>query len=144
MLEAYLETGDVPDVATLKKCIRKGTLNFSFVPATWAGTDGRWLTSQKGRIGDGAPPRHSKLQGLKRTKATVCFILDLHVGGPDMKIQFYATAGSDPAGRRLCFRSCDDMFWCWLAGSGFGNPWGPGSGKEMPGVPKRQRAWDSE
>ncbi|CAK9085223.1 unnamed protein product [Durusdinium trenchii] len=32
VLEAYLETGDVPDVATLKKCIRKGTLNFSFVP----------------------------------------------------------------------------------------------------------------
>lgn len=32
MLEAYLETGEAPDVATLKKCIRKGTLSFSFVP----------------------------------------------------------------------------------------------------------------
>eukprot|EP00438_Fugacium_kawagutii_P010975 Skav217181 [mRNA] locus=scaffold5232:71211:76024:+ [translate_table: standard] len=32
VLEAYLETGEAPDVATLKKCIRKGTLSFSFVP----------------------------------------------------------------------------------------------------------------
>jgi elongation factor G len=31
VMEAYLE-GDEPDVATLKKLIRKGTLNFSFVP----------------------------------------------------------------------------------------------------------------
>ena len=30
-MEAYLE-GNEPDVATLKKLIRKGTLNFSFVP----------------------------------------------------------------------------------------------------------------
>eukprot|EP00438_Fugacium_kawagutii_P025259 Skav206144 [mRNA] locus=scaffold6089:2651:7402:+ [translate_table: standard] len=29
-LEAYLETGEAPDIATLKKCIRKGTLSFSF------------------------------------------------------------------------------------------------------------------
>ena len=32
VLEAYLETGEAPDVETLKKCIRKGTLSFSFVP----------------------------------------------------------------------------------------------------------------
>jgi len=32
VLEQYLETGEAPDVATLKKCIRKGTLSFSFVP----------------------------------------------------------------------------------------------------------------
>jgi len=32
VLEAYLETGEAPDVPTLKKCIRKGTLSFSFVP----------------------------------------------------------------------------------------------------------------
>eukprot|EP00438_Fugacium_kawagutii_P007619 Skav221460 [mRNA] locus=scaffold1700:284256:285599:+ [translate_table: standard] len=32
VLEAYLETGEAPDVPTLKKCIRKGTLDFSFVP----------------------------------------------------------------------------------------------------------------
>ena len=31
VMEAYLE-GNEPDVATLKKLIRKGTLNFSFVP----------------------------------------------------------------------------------------------------------------
>src|SRR6185369_8671840 len=31
VMEAYLE-GTEPDVATLKKLIRKGTLNFSFVP----------------------------------------------------------------------------------------------------------------
>ncbi len=31
VMEAYLE-GDEPDVATLKRCIRKGTLNQSFVP----------------------------------------------------------------------------------------------------------------
>jgi elongation factor G len=31
LMEAYLE-GNEPDVATLKKLIRKGTLNFSFVP----------------------------------------------------------------------------------------------------------------
>ena len=31
-LEQYLETAEEPDVATLKKCIRKGTLNFSLVP----------------------------------------------------------------------------------------------------------------
>ena len=36
VLEAYLETGEAPDVETLKKCIRKGTLSFSFVPsALW-------------------------------------------------------------------------------------------------------------
>ena len=34
VLEAYLETGEAPDVATLKRCIRKGTLSFSFVPVT--------------------------------------------------------------------------------------------------------------
>merc|ERR1711966_610713 len=32
VLEQYLETGEEPDVATLKKCIRKGTINFSLVP----------------------------------------------------------------------------------------------------------------
>eukprot|EP00913_Durusdinium_trenchii_P013127 g12322.t1 len=32
VLEAYLETGEDPDVETLKKCIRKGTLSFSMVP----------------------------------------------------------------------------------------------------------------
>jgi len=32
VLEAYLETGEAPDVETLKKCIRKGTLSFSMVP----------------------------------------------------------------------------------------------------------------
>src|SRR5262249_57333115 len=31
VMEAYLE-GSEPDVATLKRLIRKGTLNFSFVP----------------------------------------------------------------------------------------------------------------
>jgi len=31
-MDAYLESGDAPDIATLKKCIRKGTLNFDFVP----------------------------------------------------------------------------------------------------------------
>ena len=31
VMEAYLE-GNEPDTATLKKLIRKGTLNFSFVP----------------------------------------------------------------------------------------------------------------
>ena len=31
VMEAYLE-GNEPDIATLKKLIRKGTLNFSFVP----------------------------------------------------------------------------------------------------------------
>ena len=31
VMEAYLD-GNEPDVATLKKLIRKGTLNFSFVP----------------------------------------------------------------------------------------------------------------
>jgi elongation factor G len=31
VMEAYLG-GDEPDVATLKRLIRKGTLNFSFVP----------------------------------------------------------------------------------------------------------------
>ena len=31
VMEAYLE-GNEPDAATLKKLIRKGTLNFSFVP----------------------------------------------------------------------------------------------------------------
>jgi elongation factor G len=33
-MEAYLETGEAPDPATLKKLIRKGTLNQSFVPVT--------------------------------------------------------------------------------------------------------------
>ena len=32
VLEAYLESGEAPDVATLRKCIRKGTLSFGFVP----------------------------------------------------------------------------------------------------------------
>jgi len=32
VLEQYLETGEEPDVATLKKCIRKGTLSFGLVP----------------------------------------------------------------------------------------------------------------
>ena len=31
VLEAYLESGEAPDTATLKKCIRKGTLSFSFL-----------------------------------------------------------------------------------------------------------------
>jgi len=31
-LEQYLETGEEPDVATIKKCIRKGTLSFALVP----------------------------------------------------------------------------------------------------------------
>merc|ERR1719343_545436 len=31
-LEAFFETGEEPDVATLKKCIRKGTLAFNIVP----------------------------------------------------------------------------------------------------------------
>lgn len=31
VLEAYLESGEAPDIATLKKCIRKGTLSFSFL-----------------------------------------------------------------------------------------------------------------
>lgn len=31
VLEQYLETGEAPDVATLKKCIRKGTLTFSYL-----------------------------------------------------------------------------------------------------------------
>ena len=31
-MEAYLETGDAPDAATLKKLIRKGTMNRDFVP----------------------------------------------------------------------------------------------------------------
>lgn len=32
VLEAFLESGEEPDLATLKKCIRKGTIGFSFVP----------------------------------------------------------------------------------------------------------------
>jgi len=32
VLETYLETGEEPDVDTLKKCIRKGTLSFEMVP----------------------------------------------------------------------------------------------------------------
>merc|ERR1719356_2347164 len=31
-LEAFFETGEEPDIATLKKCIRKGTLGFNIVP----------------------------------------------------------------------------------------------------------------
>merc|ERR1712176_757663 len=31
-LEAYFETGEAPSVEVLKKCIRKGTLSFAFVP----------------------------------------------------------------------------------------------------------------
>ena len=34
VLEQYLETGEAPDLKTLKRCIRKGTLSFSFVPVT--------------------------------------------------------------------------------------------------------------
>ena len=37
-LEQYLETGEAPDVATLKKCIRKGTLSFSYLEGLgWVG-----------------------------------------------------------------------------------------------------------
>merc|ERR1719293_582799 len=32
ILEAYLETGEEPSVADLKKCIRKGCIGFDFVP----------------------------------------------------------------------------------------------------------------
>ena len=32
VMTAYLETGEAPDVATLKRLIRKGTLGFAFVP----------------------------------------------------------------------------------------------------------------
>merc|ERR1719210_1415900 len=32
VLEQYFETGEAPSVEVLKKCIRKGTLSFSFVP----------------------------------------------------------------------------------------------------------------
>jgi elongation factor G len=32
LLEAYLERGEEPSVADLKRCIRKGTLSFAFVP----------------------------------------------------------------------------------------------------------------
>lgn len=32
VLEKFLETGEEPDLATLQRCIRKGTIEFSFVP----------------------------------------------------------------------------------------------------------------
>lgn len=32
VLEEYFETGEAPDIETLKKCIRKGCISFSFVP----------------------------------------------------------------------------------------------------------------
>ena len=43
VLEQYLETGEAPDVATLKKCIRKGTLSFSCLVGPGGWLDGGWV-----------------------------------------------------------------------------------------------------
>lgn len=42
VLEQYLETGEAPDVATLKKCIRKGTLTFSYLVGVGGLEVGGW------------------------------------------------------------------------------------------------------
>jgi hypothetical protein len=53
VLEQYLETGEAPDVATLKKCIRKGTLTFSYLVGV-GGVGGWGLAPQGWGDGEGA------------------------------------------------------------------------------------------
>jgi len=60
VMTAYLETGDAPDTATLKRLIRKGTLAFAFVPV-WIGVQeqGRAAAAGRGDRLSAVAARHS-------------------------------------------------------------------------------------